>query len=82
MRIIHSALSFVNGVSFRESTTCSAGLGETDLSGLLAEGQSAQVESVLSDDSFGGSGNSAVSVLGIFAVLSGVGAELVRHSSD
>ena len=79
MRIIHSALSFVNGVSFRESTTCSAGLGETDLSGLLAEGLSAQVESVLSDDSFGGSGNSAVTVLSVFAVSSGVRAELMRH---
>ena len=79
---IHSALSFFNGVSFREATKCSAGLGEADLSSLLAEGLSAQVETILSDDSFGGSGNSAVSVLGIFAVLSGVGAELVRHSSD
>ena len=81
MRIIHSALSFVNGVSFRRSTRRSAGLGETNLSSLFAEGLSAQVEAVLSDDSFSGSGDSAVTVLRVFAAFSVVGAELTRHDS-
>ena len=69
-------------MSFRRSTKCSADLLETDVLSLFAEGLSAQVNSVLSDDSFGGSGDSAVTVLGIFAVGSGVGAELVRHDSE
>ena len=60
---------------------CSAGLGETDVLSLFAEGLSAQVEAVLSDDSFSGSGDSAVTDLSVFAVLSVVGAELTRHDS-
>ena len=61
---------------------CSADLDETNVLSLFTEGLSAEVDSVLSDDSFSGSGNSAVTVLGIFAVGSGVGAELMRHGSD
>ena len=82
MRVIHSALSFFNGVSFQEATKRSSGFGKADLEGLLAEGLSAHVDSVLADDTYGVLGDSAHAVLGIFAVSSGVGSELVRHLSD
>jgi len=48
--------------------------------GLLSEGLSAQHDAVLSDEADGVSGDAAST--GVFTVLSGVGAELMRHFSE